>query len=385
MVKEKVYERIFNYINGISWSKNNIYVNLKEENIVDTINAYECLEYDSFVDLNSNDWTSRITKDEIIDLYNDFYSTCIKSDLVFSSTITSKVRIIEWQEEKKKKLEKEEIIRLSINSNSKDYSIIDIPIERTRKNIIQEIQKSFYTIYNKENNCRKVQIRDKVIDIILSPNAAGYFIHEIIGHPLEIDFIKNSQSIYTVDDLGKQIMPDFINVSDHPDKLKSNGIEFGSIDDSGNELYEKEVIVNGVLKSFIDFQRCDQLSNICINRMYNLQLKPNRHTKTLEDIINASDNTLIVDNIICGFYNCVTKKYTLHCGRCRFIEKGSVSGYIDNITIEDDLFSVQNKIVEIGSDFCESLGKCNKQGQIITVGMGSPSIKLMNVEIRVGV
>lgn len=383
MVKEKLYVKTLNYVNGISWSYSNIFQDAMEEDEEFMVSSNECIDNNAFEELNISDWICIISLNEIVELLNHFYDICRKSGYQFSSTVTSKVRIIEW-DNCKKKLEKEEIIRLSVNSNTKDYCIIDIPIGDSKDKIFKSVKEAFFKIFKDDNSYSKLDFKDNMVDIILSPTAAGYFIHEIIGHPLELDFVENNQSFYTINDLGKQIMPEYITVKEEPLDLKSIGIDFGKYDDSGNELREKEIIKNGILMNFIDYQRCDQINNTCFNRMYNLSLKPNKDDIELDNIVGKESKALIVDNIISGFFNLMIQKYTLYCGRCKVVDNGNILGYVDGIVIEDDISSIKDKLVDVGSDFNVSLGKCNKLGQVITVGMGAPTIKLKNIKIKMG-
>ena len=90
---------------------------------------------------------------------------------------------------------------------------------------------------------------------ILSGRASGVFFHEIFGHRIEGQRNKNESEGQTfARQVGKQILPTFISVTDDPTTEK-----IGSIDLNGYYIYDDEgvkarpvnVVENGILKNFL--------------------------------------------------------------------------------------------------------------------------------------
>lgn len=232
-----------------------------------------------------------------------------------------------------------------------------------------------------DSECKVVPLNVKCSDIILSPRAAGYFMHEILGHPMEIDFVEKGQSLYCINDIGTVVLPDFVTITEKPEDMKKLGIDFSQYDDMGMELKYKKLIHNGKLMNFIDNKRCQRLDNLCLPRMFNLCLEPNVAGRNYDEIISASENAIAIDEVIAGNYNYITKKYSLMCTKAKLVKCGKVIGMIEKLVLEDDIESLREKITEVGRDMECTIGKCSKQGQIVTVGMTSPTICLSNVYV----
>ncbi len=90
---------------------------------------------------------------------------------------------------------------------------------------------------------------------ILSGRAAAVFFHEVLGHRLEGQRQRGDEEGQTfTKDLGKQILPPFLSVSDNPTLASFNGIALSghySHDDEGQPARDVDLIQNGVLKTFL--------------------------------------------------------------------------------------------------------------------------------------
>ncbi len=379
MIREVVHENKLNYLNGEFWADSDLYSEHYSEKNCVGVSKTSVIDYTTFLELELNDFFKNISLSDLLEILNYIYVKCKEINYGFSALLTSRIRVIEWKDNKKKK-EYEEIIRLSVIKNNNCHVYVDLPIIGTK----EEIQSKLYTTFCKlinENTLEIVSFPEKTMNVILSPKAAGYFIHEIIGHPLELDFVQNCQSIYTKNDIGSKVLPEFISISEKPQELSSLGVDFGEYDDTGKKLQNNVIIERGVLKKFVDYKRCDKVGNSCLPRMYNLCLENNHHGGEYSDIISKSQYAVAVDDIICGDFNYMTKRYSLSCGMCKLVENGKVVGSVEGMVIEDTIYSLKDKIIEIGSDSYCSLGKCSKSGQIVTVGMTAPTISLANVNI----
>jgi TldD protein len=90
---------------------------------------------------------------------------------------------------------------------------------------------------------------------ILSGRAAAVFFHEVLGHRLEGQRQRGDDEGQTfTKNLGKQILPSFLNVADDPTLETFNGIQLSghyTYDDEGEPARRVDLIKDGVLKTFL--------------------------------------------------------------------------------------------------------------------------------------
>ncbi len=90
---------------------------------------------------------------------------------------------------------------------------------------------------------------------ILSGRAAAVFFHEVLGHRLEGQRQRGDEEGQTfTKNLGKPILPGFLNVADDPTLETFNGIQLSghyTYDDEGQPARRVELIQDGVLKTFL--------------------------------------------------------------------------------------------------------------------------------------
>lgn len=377
MVEEILYEHGLNYYNGNYGVNKKVICNLVDNNMSIVTGETKLSDY---VMIEKNDMLKEMLMDKIVKECNKLYNVSKKYGYNLSYNINCTGRKILWNSGKCK-LEKKNSMRITLNKGRKDHCFMDIPVKFTMDENIGELENAFCELI-KDNNKIDLKIDSCKQDVLMSPKAAGFFVHEILGHPLELDIVNEMQSMYSKNDINKQIMPRNFILTEAPNELLEFGYDYGGLDDEENELKEVSIIEKGILKSFIDYKRCSQFKYPCVNRMHNLVLRPNTEGRDLNSMISSMENGIIIDEIIYGNYNILVNRFNLICGRYRYIKDGKILGYNDGIIISDEISSLKDKIVEIGSDFKKMIGLCTKYGQTLNVGMGAPTILLRDINIR---
>jgi TldD protein len=154
----------------------------------------------------------------------------------------------------------------------------------------------------------------KTTDIVFEGSVVSLVIHELIGHPLELDRVFGSErnfsgtSFATIDKLGElQYGSPLINVfSDptHPYGLSSYGY-----DDEGVRAYKADLIRDGILVGYLSSRetaamisarstaamRADSWGNIPIVRITNVNLEPG--DKSFDNIISSVDDGIYMSTI----------------------------------------------------------------------------------------
>ena len=378
-MKEMINKNIINYNNGYFWGVNEWIYNKKpeEEKFVE-MQDEDC----KMIERMTNKEISAESLNKMLFIFREKEKQYSEKRKCFSAMLFLKRRRVDFTDNKYK-IESEYIVRLVLKNESCQLIHIDIPyigdIIRMRENIEAGLKK-----IDLDECAMEKDVRKKRVDVILSPRAAGYFIHEIIGHPLEVDFVKNGLSLYSMNDVGKRILSKNITIFEKPDAASCVGLFFGKYDDLGKKLEDKLLVKDGVIQGFIDNYRCDSLKNKCMPRMYNLCLESNGKKNVL-DMIRETDYGLLIDNIISGKFDCYQKKFSLYCDRARVIERGEIVGVIEKVVIEDEVEKLKDKIRDVGNDIECMIGECMKLGQIVKVGMTAPSIKMEQINIDRGI
>lgn len=353
------------YIDGVYWTE----VSCKQSDFDIILNV-------SQIDCNGTDWVF------ITNLLNRLHSECKKREYHISATLVYKIRRIMWLDGKLN-LETENTMRLALNKTSQDYKYLDFccPTKKSCEDVLLEKYSELLNCL--ENNLLSKSINSGIYDVIFSPKAAGFFVHEILGHPLEADIVNENNSVYKLSDIGRLILPSSINIEERPDGVKKIGLNFGKYDDNGKPLKEKRIVDKGQLKNFIDYNRSDDIRNKAMPRMHNLCLLPGEENSYM-NMRREMEYGLAIEDVISGKLDIINGICTLLCGCCLLIRDGIPIGTIDNVMICDKIENITSAIVAIGNDSEVVIGKCNKKGQTLSVGMEAPSIKMKDVNVLIG-
>ena len=374
-VCEQISEKTFYYENGHYYNKINYNSvkskNYENQNISITTKLNELFD-DSLPDGN-------IIAD-IIQLFDTLNLKCNKMGLIFYANLNSKIsKKIFGNSIAKESIES--IMRIAIKNPKGEFLHKDFAYNKN----FYEFKKIILSIFDQLTNQfvmnKFLNLEDNKYNILLSPNAASYLIHEILGHPLEYDYVSSNNSIYTLNDLHMKKFPKFINIFNSSNKLETLGIKFGKYDDESNLIENTHIIKDGEIVNFIKTKRNDYVYNKPLYRMYNFYLDQCLLSKNINELIKNIKKGILIENILGGGVNPFNGMFYLNCGISKFINEGNIIGNVKNFQIVDNLAVLQNQILEIGNDLAFSIGRCIKHGQIINVGMGSPSIIIQSLSI----
>lgn len=216
---------------------------------------------------------------------------------------------------------------------------------------------------------------------VLSPKAAGYFIHEIIGHLLECDYYGVFKDKYK--DL--KISP-LLTVVDSIDEEK-NVAGIGKYDDEGNVTKSVILIEKGEIHNLIStdktlsldnklygFARRSSYKEFILPRMRNTYIIPNPQI-TVKDILNQYRQAVYINEVNYGTVDYSSGEFKLY-GNGFILENGLLKNYIGELRVYGNIFKDISAVDYIGDDFKMYGGYCGKMGQSVYVGYGGPTISL---------
>lgn len=226
----------------------------------------------------------------------------------------------------------------------------------------------------------------KDIPVVFSSQAAGYFIHEILGHTIESDFYSYYREKYKSLNISPKLR-----VVDSPEGYKTI-LGIGDFDDCGKKIKTIKLIENGKLLNILSDNKSDSLDGktygISRRESYKTSHLPRMRATFIEpfedldenDIIKKYNNAIFMDKAYIGGVDPSTGDYNLS-GNGFFIKNGSKKNFIGNLKINGSIFKDLKNTEFVGKDFKVFLGFCFKMGQNVRVLIGAPTISVTSMVV----
>jgi TldD protein len=239
--------------------------------------------------------------------------------------------------------------------------------------------------------------------VILESSVVGLVIHELVGHPLELDRVFGSErnfsgtSFATTDQLNKlqyaSPIVNFVSDATHPYGLGSFGY-----DDEGVKAVKIDLIKNGMLVGYLSSRetaarisrlssgamRAEGWGNIPIIRMTNTNLLPG--DKKLSDLISSVDDGIYMSTISSWSPSDDRSSFEFGCEVAWQIKGGKIGQIFKNPTFSGRTVDFWNSVQAIGDESTWRVWgtpNCGKgqPGQNARTGQGGAPILVTNVEV----
>ena len=396
IVFSKTYGRLFKlpFQSMISYGsskavyyKNNYEMNGLNLDLVDSKTVSQSIksifdryEHKNYINLYENDIDNNMNM-----IINEFNCKEYIDDINFHVAIETDIRVINKDE-----LIMEDAVELlsiiPVVSIIKDGKVLT----KTFKSMCR-LEDGFEKAFNKLRVMINSLLEDSIeidlsgkFELIFSPSAAGMLFHETIGHALESDFFIE-ENCFLRDFYNSKVFPEILNLDDIP--------LFRRFDDDGNmcnnvTLIEKGKIVGLLYNEILSNANNSNITgngfksrdcDVVIPRMRNLKVR--NGTDTIEDILHSTNKGIYIENIHCGDINIGTGEISLLIDNAYLIENGKKTSKIKDFTYYGNALEIIKNIKMIGNDYDYKIDKCNKKGQLITVGYGSPTIKIEMMDV----
>lgn len=236
-------------------------VKIEEEDLSDDFS-----KENPVVDIRELQEFPKYNKDELINKLNNISKEFLNYKWIYSATafITVELKNKYFISTEGTKLRwSEPYIRLMVNISTKsedgmslpiykDYFVYDINKLPSNNIIMEDVEKMISTI----DGLRNAPLMGTYSGpAILSGEAAGVFFHEIFGHRVEGHREKDPNSSQTFkQSVGKEVLPDFINVVFDPTRKERDGRDLSGnypYDDEGVKSQKVVAVENGVFKGFL--------------------------------------------------------------------------------------------------------------------------------------
>lgn len=237
-------------------------------------------------------------------------------------------------------------------------------------------------LYAPYANERWVKIDDEILDVCLSPEASGTFLHETLGHSLEADYYFSPESVFRTKEPSLVLSP-LLTIVDKP-SLTTKGTF--ALSDDGTPQKKVQLVESGkIIGVMSDASTSSELQisdtgngraasyeHRAIPRMRNTVLLQGKTRPKV--IINQMRRGIYVHDVGGGETDSVHGNFLFQIKNSLFIRNGRPVAMCAPSLYRGNSIHSLNHVVEIGNDFAMSPAMCGKKGQIIDVSHGSPSI-----------
>lgn len=225
------------------------------------------------------------------------------------------------------------------------------------------------------------------MEVVLGPGWTGVLLHEAVGHGLEGDFNRKSESAFA-GRLGERVASPGVTVVDDGTLAGRRGSL--TVDDEGTPTSETVLIEDGILKGYLQDRlnarlmgmaptgngRRESFAHQPMPRMTNTFMLAGDHDP--EEILKSVKDGVYAVNFSGGQVDITSGKFVFNCTEAYRVKNGKVGAPLKNAALIGDGPSVLTKVSMIGNDFSldPGVGVCGKAGQGVPVGVGQPTIKI---------
>lgn len=228
--------------------------------------------------------------------------------------------------------------------------------------------------------------------VVMGQAESAVLLHEAVGHGLEADFNYKKLSNYS-GRVGQKVASDQCTVVD--EGLFANMRGTINVDDEGNAPQSTTLIENGVLRGYMTDRisakqlgvkptgngRRQAYNHPPMPRMTNTYLRPGKYSS--EEILKSVKDGIYAKGFTGGNVDITKGDFTFSCSECYRIEDGKITVPLKGVTLVGNGPDVMTKVTMVGNDlkFTDGGWTCGKSGQMVPVGMGTPTVKVSDITV----
>ena len=229
--------------------------------------------------------------------------------------------------------------------------------------------------------------------VVLASGWPGILLHEAVGHGLEGDFNRKGSSAFS-GQMGKRVAAKGVNIVDDATLTDCRGSM--SIDDEGTPGQYTPLIEDGILTGYMQDKlnarlmgmaptgnaRRESFAHLPMPRMTNTVMLAGQDEPS--DIIKSVKRGIYAVSFAGGQVDITSGKFVFSASEAYLIEDGKVTVPVKGATLIGNGPEAMGRVSMIGHDMAldTGIGVCGKEGQGVPVGVGQPTLKL--VELTVG-
>lgn len=228
--------------------------------------------------------------------------------------------------------------------------------------------------------------------VVMGPGSGAALFHEVIGHPLEADFIASGRSWYRSSLIGKKLAIDELSIADDP---RFAGSPF-QLERDNEGVRSKRVLLleGGELSGLLLDRATARFAGVAPNgharrSSWRVQARP-RMTNTVvlagahraEDLVASVRKGVYVSRMAFGRADFVTGRFSMAAGEAFAIKNGKLGAPLANVHLEGDALSLLAAVKAVASDLGAEAGAilCDKEDEV-WVGLAQPTVLLHGISV----
>ncbi|HEY9231381.1 MAG TPA: metalloprotease TldD [Blastocatellia bacterium] len=230
------------------------------------------------------------------------------------------------------------------------------------------------------------------MEVVLGPGWPGILLHEAVGHGLESDFNRKGSSAFT-GRVGERVASELCTVVDDGTLPGRRGSL--NVDDEGQPTGRTVLIENGVLRAYLSDHLNAELMGAAATgngrRQSYKHIPLPRMTNTFM-LAGESDPQEIIRSVKRGLYavqfgggqvDITNGEFAFSASEAYLIEDGKVTAPVRGAMLRGSGPEALKHVTAVGNDLELDLGigMCGKEGQMIPVGVGLPTIKISEMTV----
>jgi len=237
----------------------------------------------------------------------------------------------------------------------------------------------------------------QVLPVVLAPGEGGIFFHEILGHSLEADHVHAGLSPFGPQDLGRAVTAPSLSVvtRDGRDRF----FQDCPADDEGETPHSPLLVENGMLRQFISdsfhrrllslgsagHARTEDFTRVPQPRMFALYVQPG--SSDADEIIASTGCGVYAREFGAGRVDFDKDFFYFHISDSSLIDNGRLVQPLGPLLVSGSIRRVMAAVEMVGNDFRYDRGvsHCTKNGQVILVRVGQPTVKIAALTVSEGV
>ena len=228
--------------------------------------------------------------------------------------------------------------------------------------------------------------------VVLGPGWPGILLHEAIGHGLEGDFNRKQTSAF-YDLVGKKVASDQVTIVDDGTIPERRGSL--TIDDEGTPSQNTTLIENGILKGFMQDRlnarlmnkdstgngRRQSYSHIPMPRMTNTYMLSGKYDH--DELIRSTKKGIYATQFSGGQVDITSGKFVFSASEAYEITNGKIGKPLKGATLIGNGPEILKEVTMVGNNLKldNGIGTCGKEGQMVPVGVGQPSLKIKKLTV----
>lgn len=241
-------------------------------------------------------------------------------------------------------------------------------------------------------NLSAVEIEAGMQTVVLGNSDSAVLLHEAVGHGLEADFNYKNLSNYS-GRVGEKVASEQCTVVD--EGLFENMRGTINVDDEGNTPNSTVLIENGILRGYMNDRisakklgvkssgngRRQAYNYPPMPRMTNTYLKNGKYSA--DEILKSVKKGIYAKGFTGGNVDITKGDFTFSCSEAYLIEDGKITAPVKGATLVGNGPDVMTKVSMVGNDlaFTDGGWTCGKNGQMVPVGMGTPTVKVSEITV----